>query len=217
MTETPSTPGFHVVRNTPNTIYIMDEEQKLYRSGVGMLLYLVKHSRPDLSNGTQELLKVMDKAIEGHMKELCRVIKYAIDTQNIGLKLKPEDNDNKQWELKAYSDADFVGNKETHISVMGYVVYFMNVPDCWRSRGQKSVTLSTTEAEYVACSEVMKEVLFILPFLRHLQVKVQLPIHVHVDNIGAIFLAENQNSSDRTKHVDTRCHFVQQYKGMEQC
>jgi len=146
MTETPSTPGFHVVRNIPNAIYITDQEQKLYRSGVGMLLYLVKHSRPDLSNGTRELSKVMDKATEGHMKELCRLIKYALDTQTIGLKLKPEDNDNKLWELKAYSDADFAGDKETHISVTGYVVYFMNVPVCWRSRGQKSVTLSTTEA-----------------------------------------------------------------------
>ena len=139
------------------------------------------------------------------------MIKYALDTQNIRLKLKPEDNDNKLWELKAYSDADFAGDKETRISVTGYVVYFMNVPVCWRSRGQKSVTLSTTEAEYVACSEVVKEVLFILQLLRHLQVKIQLLIHVHVDNIGAIFLAENQNSSDRTKHVDTRYHFVRQY------
>jgi len=84
----------------------------------------------------------------------------------------------------------------------------MNIPVCWRSHGQKSVTLSTTEAEYVPCSEVMKEVLFILQLLEHLQVKIQLPIRVHVNNIGAIFLAENQNSSDRTKHVDTRYHFV---------
>jgi len=59
-----------------------------------MLLHLVKHSRPDLSNVTQELSRVMGKATEGHMKELCRVIKYALDTQNIGLKLKPEDNNN---------------------------------------------------------------------------------------------------------------------------
>jgi len=110
-TETPSTPGFHVVRNIPNAVYTTDENQKLYRSGVGMLLYLVKHSRPDLSNGTQELSKVMDKATEGHMKELCRVIKYALDTWHIGLKLKPEDNDNKLWELKAYSDMDFAGDK----------------------------------------------------------------------------------------------------------
>ena len=38
-----------------------------------------------------------------------------------------------------------------------------------------------------------------------------MPIRVHVDNIWAIFLAENQNSSDRKKHVDTRYHFVRQY------
>ena len=87
----------------------------------------------------------------------------------------------------------------------------MNVPVFWRSHEQKSVTLLTTEAEYVACSEVLKEILFILHLLRHLQVKVQLPICVHADNIRAIFLAENQNSSDRTKHVDTRYHFVRQY------
>jgi len=160
-----------------------------------MLLYLVKHLRPDLSNRTRELSKVMDKATEQH----------------IGLKLKPEDDDNKLWELKAFSDVDFTGDKETRISVMGYVIYFMNVQVCWHSRGQKSVTLSTTEAKYVACSEVVKEVLFILQLIRHLQVELQLLISVHVDNIGAIILAENQNSSDRTKHVDTRYHFVQQY------
>jgi hypothetical protein len=125
--------------------------------------------------------------------------------------LKLEDNDNKQWELKAYSDADFAGNKETHISVMGCVVYFMNVPVCWCSHGQKSVMLLTTEAEYMACSEFVKEILFILNLLRHLQEKVQLAIRVCVDNIGAIFLAENQNNSDRTKHLDTRYNFVQQY------
>ena len=146
------------------------------------------------------------------MKELCIGIKYALDTQNIRLKFKPQHNNNKQWELNAYSNADFAGDKDTHISVTGYVVYIMNVPVCWRSHGQKCVMLLTTEAEYVACSEVVKEILFILHLLRHLQVKIQLPIRVHVDNIEAIFLAENQNSSDRTIHVDTRYHFVQQYK-----
>ena len=115
----------------------------------------------------------MDKATEGHMKELCRVIKYALDMQTIGLKLKPEDNNNKLWELKAYSDADFAGDKETRIIVTGYVVYFVSVPVCWCSCGQKSVTLSRTEAEYVACTEVVKEVLFIIQLLKHLRVEVQ--------------------------------------------
>ena len=70
MTETASTPGFHVVRNIPSAVYITDREQKLYRSGVGMLLYLVKHSQPDLSNGTREMSKVMDKAMEGYRAEV---------------------------------------------------------------------------------------------------------------------------------------------------
>jgi len=121
-TETPSTPGFHVVRNIPEAVFISDHDQKLYRSGVGMLLFLVKHTRPDLSNSTRELSKVMDKATEGHMKELCRVIKYTIDTENKGLKLRPEDTDDK-WRIKAYSDADFAGDKETQISATGYLFY----------------------------------------------------------------------------------------------
>ena len=37
-----------------------------------------------------------------------------------------------------------------------------------------------------------------------------LPINVHVDNVGAIFLAENNNSGERTKHVDIRHHFVRE-------
>jgi len=44
-----------------------------------------------------------------------------------------------------------------------------------------------------------------------MKIEVELPIRVNVDNIGAIFLAENQNSSDRTKHVDIRYHFIRQY------
>jgi len=106
-----------------------------------------------------------------------QVIKYAIDTKNKGLKLRPEDTDHK-WKIKAYSDADFAGDKETRISFTGYVIYFMNVPICWRSRGQKGVTLSTTEAEYVACSEVVKELLFIVYLLRIMKIEVELPIQV---------------------------------------
>ena len=51
-----------------------------------MLLYLVKHSRPDIANATRELSKVMDKPTPAAMKELKRVMKYVIDTKNYGLK-----------------------------------------------------------------------------------------------------------------------------------
>jgi len=57
----------------------------------------------------------------------------------------------------------------------------------------------------------MKEIVFTSQLLHHLRIDVECPVKVHVDNIGAIFLAENQNTRDRTKHVDIRFHFIQQH------
>ena len=75
----------------------------------------------------------------------------------------------------------------------------------------RSVVLSTTEAEYVVISEVVKEIKFIYQLLESVNVKVPLPIKVRVDNIGAIWLANNSGVSERIKHVDTRAHFVRTY------
>ena len=115
------------------------------------------------------------------------------------------------WQLEAFSDSDFANDKETRISVYGYVIYFSGVPVAWKSKSMRSVVLSTTEAEYVAISEVVKEIKFIYQLLESMNVKVPLPIKVRVDNIGAIWLVNNSGVSKRTKHVDTRAHFVKTY------
>ena len=72
----------------------------------------------------------------------------------------------------------------------------------------KSVVLSTTEAEYVAVSEVVKEIKFLYQMLKSMETMVPLPIKVQVDNVGAIWLANNSSVSERTKHVDLWAHFV---------
>ena len=81
----------------------------------------------------------------------------------------------------------------------------------WKSKAQKGVTLSSSEAEFVALSEAVKEVLFVLRLLNSMGIKVELPIKVMVDNKGAIFMANNVAISQRTKHIDTRSKFVTQY------
>lgn len=73
------------------------------------------------------------------------------------------------------------------------------------------MTLSSTEAEYVAVSEVCTEIIFIKQILEFLGIKIDFPITVHCDNVGAIFLANNAKNSQRTKHVDIRAHYVRQY------
>ena len=76
-----------MIRNTEESQAISREDQmKLYRSGVGMLLYLVKHSRPDIANPVRELSKVLDGTTPAAMKEMFRVIKYVLDTRGKGWK-----------------------------------------------------------------------------------------------------------------------------------
>ena len=64
--------------------------------------------------------------------------------------------------LKALSDSDFASDKETRISIHRYVIDFFGIPNAWRIKGMMSVVLSTTEAEYMPLSEVVKELKFIV-------------------------------------------------------
>ena len=80
----------------------------------------------------------------------------------------------------------------------------------WRSKQQKSVALSSSEAEFVAISDAVKDILFIVNVLESLNIQVEKPIVVRVDNMGAIFMSNNSSSSSRTRHVDTRYHFVRE-------
>ena len=73
------------------------------------------------------------------------------------------------------SDSDFANNKDTRYSVYGYIIYFCGVPLAWKSKSMKSVVLSTTEAECVSVSEMVKEIKFLYQMLRSMEIKVPLP------------------------------------------
>ena len=207
VTLTPGTPGFVGAKMLAEEECIDVEQQGIYRSGVGTLLYLTKHSRPEITNPVRELSKSMDGACPAHMKEMYRVIRYVLSTKEYGLRMVPDRTD-AMWHLMALSDSDFATDRETRLSVYGYIVYFCGVPVAWKSKSMRSVVLSTTEAEYVAVSEVVKELRFLYQLLQSMGVDVVVPIQVKVDNVGAIWLANNSSVSERTKHVDCRRHFV---------
>ena len=207
---TPAAPRTMIMRPQEGDKLISPEMQTIFRSGVGMLLYLVKHSRPEISNAVRELTKVVDGATPGHWKAMNRAIKYVIDTENFGLKLKP----NKKKELfylEGISDSEYAGDKDTRISVYGYQLYFCGAPISWKSKSGKSVTLSSTEAEYFATSEIAKEAIFAKQVIESMGIQLEFPITIKVDNTGAIYIANNYTTGQRTKHIDVRAHFVREY------
>ena len=145
-----------------------EKTQSMYRSGVGTLLYLTKHSRPDITNPVRELSKSMDGASMAQVTEMYRVINFVLETKPLGLRMVPIFNDGI-WKLEALSDSDFANDKDTRYSVYGYIIYFCGVPVAWKSKSMKSVVLSTTEAEYVAVSEVVKKIKFLYQMLRSME------------------------------------------------
>jgi hypothetical protein len=142
----------------------------------------------------RELSKVMDGATVNHAKMLYRVIKYVLNTKNRGIRVKP----NQENGCIAYVDSDYAGDRENRRSVTGYLIYLSGAPIAWKSRQQGGITLSSSEAEYYAISEVAKEMKFVKMILTGELVK------IYVDSIGAIHLSNNAVNGLRTKHIDTR-------------
>jgi hypothetical protein len=101
-------------------------------------------------------------------------------------------------------DINWAGDPERRVSITGFIIYLLNVPIFWRSKSQKGVTLLSTEAEYVAISEAVKELKFIYYLLGDFHVKVNLPIVMKTDNIGVIFMSENASTGFRTRQSSSK-------------
>jgi len=206
--EIPGTPNQGLVRVKDGEQGLDGESHSRYRTGVGMLLYMLK-TRPDLANAIRELTKCVSDPSPAAYKEMLRVIKFVIDTADYGLKIHPTHvTEGLKWKLVLYSNSDWAGDKDDRKSISGHILYVNGVPVTWSSRGQKTVALSSAEAEYIAASEAVREVLFVVQMLEFMKVPVEMPVTVHVDNMGAIFMLENKSSNKRTRHVDVRYRFV---------
>ena len=107
------------------------------RSRTGLLIYLncalvywwskKQTSVESSSFGSEELSKTMDAPAPVHLKEMYKLIRFVLSTKNDGLKFELM-KDMKKWSLKALSDSDFASDKETRISIIGYIIYFCGIP-----------------------------------------------------------------------------------------
>ena len=129
--KTPGTPNLHMIRNQDPVLALDRELHKEYRSGVGMLLYLVKYSRPDIANCVRELSRVLDGATDQAWKELLRAIKFVLDTKDLGLRIFPTESRDLPWILILFCDSDFAGDPNTCRSVSGYILFVKGVPVAW--------------------------------------------------------------------------------------
>ena len=93
--------------------------------------------------------------------------------------------------LRAFSDADWAGDLNQRRSTTGYVIKLGNSLISWKSRFQTTTATSTTEAEYYAVGDTLKEILYLLPIMDDLNMPQSLPIKVDEDNQGCIAVSKN--------------------------
>ena len=119
-----------------NDVCIREKEQFKYRSALGMMIFLIKISRPDISNTVRELSKSNSKENYAHYKQILQAVNYVLKTRNGMLKFMPTSEKDK-WELKYMCDSDFAGDKDNRLSVTCYCTYINGCLISWKSRTQK--------------------------------------------------------------------------------
>ena len=101
----PMAKGTGIRKLGENEEFLDGELQSMYRSCVGSLLYITKHSRPDLCNSVRELSKVNRKACLDHFVILLTVCAFLFENKNLGVRLVKSYMD-ENWKLEAYCDLE---------------------------------------------------------------------------------------------------------------
>jgi hypothetical protein len=214
-----------------------------YASVVGMLMYLGTNSRPDIAFSVNQCARHTHNPRESHAKAVKHICRYLKGTATRGLEFTL----NGEMAVDCYVDSDFAGlwNQEddqdpvSTRSRTGYFLTFGGCPLLWGSKLQTETALSTMEAEYIALSQSMRELIPIREIILEMQKIVfggrtvlvcrshskiyekngtkkddeqnKLPIStVYEDNNACLKFATAPKMSPRTKHIAVKYHFFRE-------
>jgi hypothetical protein len=206
--------------DTPMRATQMNEltaEMKIrYQSVVGGLLYAAVWTRPDIGHAVGELTRFVSNPREAHWIACLRVLRYLKSCPGLGLtycreNLAAEGSGSPITLGPVFADASHGGDPETRRSTTGVVVKLNGCVVGWMSRRQKSVALSSTEAEYLALGEASKEVMWLRQMLMEMGHEQQAPTMILGDNAGSLRVAYNKTHQSRMKYIDIRHHIIRDH------
>jgi hypothetical protein len=169
--ETPIATGTKLVQARVDDILV---DPKRYQSMVGSLMYLMVCTRPDIAYALSQVSQFSNKPTSIHESAVKRIFRYLRHTSEVGLTFS-----GSKLKLEGYSDADW-GASEDRKSISAYIFMLCNAAISWSSRKQSTTALSTTESEYMAMVQALKEIIWIQRLLHELDVMQKMKISSRV-------------------------------------
>jgi hypothetical protein len=221
--DTKDTPMAVSWRHDDNSPLLNAKQKQKYMSILMKLMYLASQTRPDLTYSVNVLTSYMQEPRQCDWKALERILRYLRGTYDFGLfyqrsKLpvtlftsEPNIIDNTTGLIpEIHADASYAEEKDRK-SRSGYLSILSGAAVTWASKKQSVVAQSSTEAEYYALAEAVKESIWIKNLLSELNILVSEPIIINQDNQSTMAIATNPIQHQRVKHMDVRVHFIREH------
>ena len=175
-----------------------------YASAVGSIMYAMVCTRPDIAQSVSVVSRYMSNPRKRHWEVVKWILRYLKGASDVGLTFQ---KDGGGISILGYVDSDYAGDLDRRRSTTGYIFTLVGSAVSWKSTLQSIVALSTTEAEYMAAAEAVKEAIWLKGLVAELSLVQQESI-LRCDSQSAIHLIKNQRFHERTKHIDVRFHFI---------
>lgn len=176
-----------------------------FKQLVGSLRYLTA-TRPDLIYSVNLVSRYMEEPTEQHMLAAKRILRYVQGTIEFGIQYKRGEGE----ELLGYVDSDYAGDEDDRRSTSGYAFMLGNGAISWASKKQSIVTLSTTEAEFVAAASGACQAVWLRNMLEEIGFIQGVKTVLFCDNSSTIKLSRNPVLHGRSKHIHVRYHFLRE-------
>ena len=177
-----------------------------YRSLIGSLRYLM-NTWPDLAFAVGFLSRFMEDPRQEHMAAIKHLLRYVAGTVDYGLVYA---RSNAEPGLVGYSNSDMAGDLDGRKSTSGIIFFLNGNTVTWQSQKQRVVALSSCEAEYIANALAACQGVWLGRLLTNVQGAKSSPPTLKMDNQSAIALSKNSVLDDRSKHIDTRFHYIRE-------
>eukprot|EP00253_Pinus_taeda_P025882 PITA_25882 len=182
-----------------------DFDPSLYKSIVGNLMYLTA-TRPDIIFVVSLISTFMERPKEAHWKATKRILRYVKGTKRFGILYTTSECSN----LILYTGSDWAGSVDDWKNTSGYVFHMGSGAISWASKKHPIVVLSTVEAEYVVATTTTCQSILMRRMLRSLCQEQAQATMIFCDNSSAIALSKNYVFHKRTKHIDTKFHYIRE-------